>query len=174
MPKGKRLTKNKGMIGERITEAQQMEYKSQILSILDNSEAKTLSGAARMVGISPSKVRDWTRSDENFRNQVKQAQKVLADRLIEELLDDQFAKMPQIVAKIFIIKGLAPEFRDSYKVVEFRDKRGVEILEELRRLGKQHTEKVSKLPEQLPPAPQPENPLVGTVERINYANKGTD
>ena len=169
MPKGKRLTENKGMIKEKITEAQQMEHKLRILSILDASEAKTLSAAARLVGISPTKVRDWVRSDENFRNQVKQAQKVLADKLIEELLDDQLAKMPQIVAKIFIIKGLAPEFRDSYKVVEFKDERGIEILRRMRELA----EEAKKKPKALPSAPEPEeNPLVGTVERVvstNYA-----
>lgn len=155
------------MIQERVTEAQQMEYKLQILSTLDNSEAKTLSGAARMIGISPTKVREWARSDENFRNQVKQAQKVLADKLIEELLDDQLAKMPQIVAKIFIIKGLAPEFRDSYKVVEFKDERGIEILRRIRELA----EEAKKKPKALSSALEPEeNPLTGTIEWVVATN----
>lgn len=155
-------------IKEKFTPAQIIEYKLKILSILDAGEAKTLATAARAVGVSPTKVYDWNKEDKSFSGQVKHAQKVLVDKLIEELLDDKDAKMPQVVAKIFIIKGLCPEFRDSYKVVEFKDERGIEILRRMRELAEEATKKQSKT------LPVTENLLTGTIERINYAKQGTD
>lgn len=158
------MAKNK----EKFTPAQVIEYKAQILSILDAGGAKTLASAARAVGVSPTKVYDWNKDDNVFSGQVKQAQKVLADRLIEELLDDYEAKMPQVVAKIFIIKGLCPEFRDNFRTVEFKDERGVKILEELRRLAE-------KTPKVLIATPEPEeNLLAETIKRVEDAKQSSD
>lgn len=157
------MSKSKPIYLGKLTPEQIVEYKSLILDLLDVGGAKTLATAARAVGVSPTKVYDWNKSDNGFRNQVQQARKVLADKLIEELLDDTEAKMPQVVAKIFIIKGLCPEFRDSHRVVEFKDERGVKILEELRRLGREVPKEEPKVPS------EPVNPLLDTVERINYA-----
>lgn len=162
------MAKSKGKITEKFSPAQIIEHKLNILNLLDACEAKTASSAARILGISPTKVRDWMKTDEEFRGQVKQALKVLADKLIEEIISDESLKMPQVVARIFVIKGISPEFRDSYKVVEFRDERGIQILEELRRLAE-------KAPKALAVPSEPEGTLLaGTIIRVNNAKQSTD
>ena len=152
---------NKTKLRERLADEEIVKFKEQILELLDDCKEKTLSSAARKVGVSPTKTYQWLKTDDNFRDQVKQARKVLGDKLIEELLSvSPDAKMPAVTAKIFLIKGFHPEFRDSYKVVEFKDERAIALLEELRQLGKEE------------PKPEPENPFNETIERVNMADNG--
>lgn len=174
MPKGtpknpKKTAEKLGKITEKLSFEEIHRYKTKLIDLFDRSEVKTVSEGARKLGLSPTRVRDWAKSDENFRNQIREGEKVLADGLIKELLElDPNTKMPIVVAKIFLIKGFRPEFRDNFKIVEFQDRRALEILEKLRQLGIQPKVK------ELPAPKEAENPLVGTVERVNYAERSTN
>jgi len=161
------MAKNKAKLVERLSSSEILRLKEDILANLDSCASRTLAQAARDVNVSPTKAYHWMKSDDNFRGQVKQARKVLGDQLIEDLLDlPDDAKMPIVTSKIFLIKGLHPEFRDNYKVVEFKDQRAIKLLEELRELGKEE-------PKPKPKVEEPDNPLQDTIDRVN-AEQSTD
>lgn len=122
----------------KYTDEQIVEFKEKIVDLIDTGTVKTVSEAARMLGISPTRVHEWGRTDTIFRNIVRLARKVMADKLFEELYNtDPDAKMPAVTAKIFLLKGLDPEFRDNYKVLEIKDEKVQKMLDELRNLGRQ-------------------------------------
>jgi len=113
---------------------QVVRFKMLILDKLESGEAFTLSEAANQIGIMPVRAYSWSKYDPDFREMIALARQVRADRLEMELTNSN-----NIVAKIFILKGLRPEFRENYKV-EVSDTRFVDLLEELRRLGREpHT-----------------------------------
>lgn len=162
-------------LGEVLTDKQIQEHKKQILELLDACEARTIKEAANKVGISPSSVYYWCETDKAFARQVHQRKNVLADKLIVELLDaDPDSKMPFITAKIFLIKGLKPEFRDSHKIIELKDEKTRAILEELQKLAKKQqpasssTSEVETEPLEAQTAGEQEadNPFVMVVKTI--------
>lgn len=103
--------------------------KAEILNVLDMGIAETLSDAARRLAIRPSQAHNWLATDDNFRKLYNQAREVLADRLERELLSSD-----NVIAKIFLLKGLRPQYRDNFHV-DITDNRTRELLDELRRLG---------------------------------------
>jgi len=163
MARNTEKTLNQAKLVEKLPGKEIIRLKEEILKLLDSGAVKTVSAAARKAGVSPTKAWGWLQTDDSFRDQARQAQKVLADGLIEELLQlDKDAKMPWVTARIFLIKGMQPEFRDNYRIVEFKDQRALALLEELRRLGKEK------------PEPKPENPLKETIERVENGEPSSD
>jgi transposase-like protein len=106
-----------------------IELKQEIVRMLGRGEAKTLTEAAEAVGISPSLAHQWAKKDEEFRELLGVTKQVLGDRIERELIDS-----PNVVAKIFLLKGYKPEFRDNAKVI-VTDSRITELLEELKKAG---------------------------------------
>lgn len=154
-------------LGEVLTDKQIQGYKKQILGLLDACEARTIKEAANKLEISPSGVYYWCETDKAFARQVHQRKNVLADKLIVELLDaDPDSKMPIITAKIFLIKGLKPEFRDSHKIIELKDEKTRAILEELQKLARKQPKLEKEAPEALPPASETDNSFLIVMEKV--------
>ena len=119
---------------QTILEEQVRLIKEDILKLLGDGSVYTLAAAAKLLGLAPITVYNMTRDDKSFQEQYEQAREVLADKLEEILL-----KSTNIVAQIFMLKGLRPHiYRDNYKMI-VTDTRTLALLEELRNLG--HTPK---------------------------------
>lgn len=109
-----------------------IEKKVEILDLLSNGQAGTLTEAAKIIGVRPVQVYHWNQTDKDFQEMVKLVREVKADEIETYLRGNK-----NLVAQIFLLKGYRPMFRDSYRVVEIRDEKTKELLEELRKLGKQ-------------------------------------
>ena len=120
-----------------------LQLKEEILAIIDLGVAETLADAARKAGVSPSEAWSWASTDEKFMRRYQQAREVVADRIEAELLQSN-----NVIAQIFMLKGLRPQYRDNYKLT-VTDDRTKAILEELRRLAKE--QEPAPLPEPTPP-----------------------
>ena len=151
------------------TDKQVVEYKDEIIRLLDTLECKTISEAARKCGISPNLPYHWEQNDESFREHLGQTKKVLADSLIDDLLKtDDTSKMPHVIAKMFLIKGLRPEFRDNYKILELKSTKASELLKELRTITR------VEIDNQRMPIIEIINPFEKIIEQIKNGNKSTE
>lgn len=152
----------------KYTNEQIVGFKEKIVDLIDTGTVKTVSEAARILGLSPTRVHEWGRTDTIFRNIVRLARKVMADKLFEELYNtDPDAKMPAVTAKIFLLKGLDPEFRDNYKVLEIKDEKVQKMLDELRNLGKKGNIEAEKGElEHEKPEKSGENMHLAVIERL--------
>lgn len=95
----------------RISDAQRLAHKADILEELLSGRATTLSQAATNVGVNPVAAYAWAEHDKDFQLAVRNVKEVLADELEDKLLAS-----PNIIAQIFMLKGLRHEYRDNYKV----------------------------------------------------------
>ena len=136
--------------------------KAEILDLIDQGEVTTLTEAARKLEISPSRTYRWSKTDEEWRKQVYEAREIVADEL-EKLLRDS----KNVVAWIFLLKGLRPEmYRDNYRF-EVKDERTKELLEELKKLGQQPQEALPEAPEpKMLPQAEEDNPFAEVIARI--------
>lgn len=146
------------------------ELKAKILELLESpldTGCWTLTDCARFLGIPAIDIYGWSRLDEEFKEQTKHAEDIVADILIKRLIEvptDQ-QKMAYVVAHIFLIKGLRPKFKESYKIVEPMGQEAREILKEFLEAGKKDNE---------PSTPQVEkqdelNPFEEIIKRLESA-----
>ncbi len=126
---------------QRISDAQRLVHKKEILEELLEGRAFTLTQAAKNVGVDPIAAWSWSENDKDFGSAIRSAREVRADGL-----EDTLAISKNIIAQIFLLKGYRPMFRDSYKV-EHSSPKLEEWLKELKEARKE--------PAQLP-APSPE------------------
>lgn len=138
--------------------------KEDILRLIGLGEAKTLSDAARQLGVNPTQPHSWAEADPEFAQLYRQARQVIADQIEKELIESE-----NIIAKIFLLKGYRPEFRDNYKTIEIHDTRTRQLLEDLRRLmalpdAAETTAKEKPLELQ---APAEENPFSAVISKVN-------
>ena len=95
---------------EKMTPKEILKVKQAIVTLIAAEEADNLTEACRIIGISALKVYYWLENDAEWAGMVREAQNIKADRL-EADLDN----MNNPVARIFRLKKLRPEYRDSYK-----------------------------------------------------------
>jgi len=121
-----------------------LEYKREIVRMLGLGEVHTLTEAAEKLCISPNLPHTWAKNDMEFRQLIAVTKQVLGDKIEKELIESE-----NVVAKIFLLKGYKPEFRDNAKVL-ITDNRVVELLEEIKRAGKPVIPSVTVEPKELP------------------------
>jgi len=142
-------------------------YKEEILRLLDSLECFTISDAAKTLGLSPSQVYAWNTSDEDFKGRCGHTEEVLADMVQRRLLEVTEAQrnVAYVTSNIFILKGLRPKFKDSFKIVEPPDQTAKQFLAELVELGKKK-DTVDNKPSQTEEAV---TPLTETIKRLENA-----
>ena len=121
------------------TRDQIAELKKQIILLFENRKALTLSQAADKLGIYKTQVYHWVTRDEEFAAQLHQIEQIQADDWVQALQDNEL-KMPQVIALMFLIKKIRPEYRDSYRRVEVVDPDFNRTLQELREAGAKQLE----------------------------------
>jgi len=115
-----------------------VQAKLQIIETIESGKAVTPTGAADLLGYPAVRVRHWLRDDKDFSGMCRTAREAFGDRMIEALSNEK-----NIIAKIFLIKGIYPEFRDNYRVSSV-DSKMQALLEELKRVTGQQTVTVEK------------------------------
>ena len=103
-----------------------LKLKVKILQVLLECKATTIRSAAILLHIPPVRAHHWAKDDKDFGEMIRMVREVRADLLEEELAVD-----PNVIAKIFLLKGLRPMYRDSYKV-ELTNENLENLLKELR------------------------------------------
>lgn len=116
-----------------------VELKLDIIDLLEEEKAETLSGAAKILGLNKLRVHAWRRNDKEFASMVDAAQEVIADRLEEELnpfiVQGKIINYPYVMARIFRLKALRPhKYRDNYKF-DIENSNLTDLLTDLKRLG---------------------------------------
>lgn len=111
------------------------KLKQELLDILSNGLAQNITEACEMMGVKPYLAHSWKKRDEDWSRDLELCKEVLADRLEKEL-----SESPNIIAKIFLLKGLRPHiYRDNYHKPETSET-VVETIKELRRLANEQKE----------------------------------
>jgi len=115
--------------------------KAETLRFFDKGEIDDLSEAAEKVGVSKLTLYAWRKADKKWREALNQAEQPIADKLLKEILADTMPNgkpisMPYVTARLFRIKKIRPEFRDSYKFV-VEDSKVLEHLQALKDLATQ-------------------------------------
>lgn len=95
---------------ERLTPDEQLEVKKAILLLMEAEEVRTVTEACRKISFSPLKAYHWMETDPEWAGQLKQAEQIQADRLIETL-----DKKEHILGLMFHIKKIRPEYRETAK-----------------------------------------------------------
>jgi hypothetical protein len=94
----------------QFTDEQILGYKAEILELFVAGKAKTLTDAAEILGLPPTRVHHWSSSDPDFAELVTCAREVIADRLEKEL-----GEHANFIPKMMILKGYRPMFRERYR-----------------------------------------------------------
>ena len=121
-----------------------IRLQKEIVRLIESGRCSNLSQAAKEVGISPAMAHAWKRLSKDFDNALSLAREVVADGLEADLLGSDAT-----TAKYNMLKGLRPEYRETYNV-NLRNPRLEADLIELKKL----TEAVL-LAMTPPPAPEP-------------------
>jgi len=106
-----------------------LQIKKAVIELLESEEADNLTEAAEKIGFSKLRLYAWARVDPEWRQLVNEAQEIKADRLEAEL-----DRMNNPVAKIFRLKKLRHEYRDTFHF-DVRNVTVEKYLEELKKLG---------------------------------------
>jgi len=165
----------KSQILEKYTPEQIRKFKENILDILEARTADTLSDACKQISVKPTKAYDWMKHDRAFKNRVNAVKEVIADEIFKQLLHIEYSNnsKPSITALIFLLKGLRPEFRDTFKIIEEKDQKTRELLEELRKMSRQEKKDDNKTTEPSTPSKEKQkeyNPLIRTIDRLDELN----
>ncbi len=120
--------------------------KAEIIRLFDADKIDDLSQASELVGVTKLALYSWRKADKTWRDLLNQAEQPIADRLLKEILVDTMPNgktinMPYVTARLFRIKKIRPEFRDSYKFI-VEDSKVIEHLEALRKLASIDSSKV--------------------------------
>lgn len=114
--------------------------KAEVIRLFDAGAIDDLSSASEHVGVSKLKLYAWRKSDKAWREQLNQAEQPIADRMLDEILQETVngkpISMPYVTARLFRIKKIRPEYRDAYRFV-VEDSRVLEHLEALKKLATQ-------------------------------------
>lgn len=115
--------------------------KQEVIRLFDEGEVETLSQAGEILGVSKLKLYSWRRKDESWREQIAEARQLIADKLIEEIqqpvVNGKNISMPYVTARLFLIKEIRPEYRDSYKFV-VEDSKTKEHLDAIRKMAEKN------------------------------------
>jgi len=149
----------------RIPQKDIIEYKEKIVALLEDEEVVTLTDAARYLELSPSRIRGWMKADEEFAVRVAVALEVIPDKLERKLLAS-----PNIIAQIFMLKGLRHKYKDNYRMEVTADDKTKEVLQKLLELGK---EKDQRTPEQQAAVEEDENPFKEIIKNAEKDKGGT-
>ena len=169
--KGNTWTRKKRLLPQ-LKDAEVKAYKEEILRLLDTLECFTITDAAKALGLSPSQVYNWNRSDEDFKGRCGYAEEVLADAVQKRLLevDKEQRNMAYVTANVFLLKGLRPKYKDSWRTIEPPDVEAKEFLKELVELGKK-ADLADSQPSQIE---EVKSPLDETIKRLEDAQSRTD
>lgn len=114
--------------------AHQGALKRQILELFEAQKVTTLSRAAELVRISKYTAYKWKADDLEFAEELKIAKELVADRLEEEILEQD--KLPGVTARIFLLNGLRPGIYKDRRL-ELTNPRLESLLAKLREAGQQ-------------------------------------
>jgi len=106
-----------------------LDYKYKILDVINRGLARTISEAARKVGVTPVQAYNWADNDIEFKEAIRQVREVIADELEEKLRNHA-----NFIPLMFILKGYRPMFRDNYKI-DIGSSKLEELLGELKNLS---------------------------------------
>ncbi len=101
----------------RLTEAEYTDIKFKIISELESGQVETVTEAAENIGVNPTVAYRIMKSDPDFGEAVKAAREIVADKIEKELIGNS-----NVIAKIFLLKGYRPMFRDTFKVEQHNPK----------------------------------------------------
>jgi len=138
-PKGaKNKPKRPEMLDEHFKPDDIVWLKQEAIRLFDEGEVENLSQAAVKLGVSKLKLYAWRRKDSTWKEQIDEARQLVADKLIEEIqqptVNGKGITMPYVTARLFLIKEIRPEYRDSYKFI-VEDSKVKEHLAAIRKLG---------------------------------------
>ncbi len=109
-----------------------VDFKGQIISLIEREKAYTLTEAADQLGLPKTRVHQWHKADKEFAALVDTVEQIKADRLEKELA--QHAGQGMVIAKMFLLKKLRPEYRENAKI-EFSSEPLERLLKELKEVG---------------------------------------
>lgn len=169
--KGNTWTRNKRKLPQ-LKDEEVRKYKEEILNLLDTLQCFTISDAAKTLGLSPSQVYLWNTTDEDFKGRCGHAEEVLADEVQKRLLEvsTEQRNMAYVTANVFLLKGLRPKYKDSWRIVEPPDVEAKAFLAELVALGK----KADLADGQPSQTEEVKNPLDETIKRLEDAQSRAD
>jgi len=109
-----------------------LDAKVEILRLLEEGEAITISQAARMLGLKPANVYRWGHNDKDFQEAIASVNQTVADGIEAEFVQSQ-ENVKNMIAKMMLLKGHRPMYREAYKIEASTDKLE-KMLEDLRKL----------------------------------------
>lgn len=117
-------------IVEILTTEEILQVKQAILELIEAEEADNITEACEILGFPKLKAFYYSFDDKEWANQIRQAQQIKADRLEADL-----DAMNNPVARIFRLKKLRHEYRDTYKF-DLTNESLEKLLRELKELAK--------------------------------------
>jgi len=121
----------------KIPQDKVLQYKLQILGMLERGEALTLTECAEKLNVDAAKVHFWSSQDRDFQAMIHLAHEVQADKI-----EVEFSKHANFIPKMMLLKAWRPIYKDNFKV-DVTNSKLEDMLEELKQLGKKQNEKES-------------------------------
>lgn len=134
------VRKNKGAtqvsrVVPRMTDAQILDAKVEILRLLSDGLALNITEAARKLNLLPARVYTWAKTDPDFKELIKAVDEVIADQI-----ESDFLKGRNDVPKMMLLKGKRPQqYRDNFKI-EYSTEKVESYLKELKELAQKNLE----------------------------------
>ncbi len=122
------------------TDVEVVKIKQSIIDLYDKRRVRTLSEAADCLHISKLLLFSWRRSDPVWAARLNEAENIFADELEAQLLDVEL-KMPQIIARMFLLKKIRPNYRDTYRDGGGTSPEFTELMEGIRDLARSESHK---------------------------------
>ena len=122
----------------KYTIAQMLEYKAEILRLLESGECLTLAEAAKRVGAKPTRVYAWLESDPDFKELHRLVKKMAADAI-----EVEFRTHANFIPQMMLLKGAYPEYRDNYRFIATSGKLE-ELLKELAEVARKQNKGINE------------------------------
>ncbi len=122
------------------TDAEVAQLKQSVINLYDKGRARTLSEAADALKLSKVMLFGWRKLDPVWASLLDEVEGVFADELEAQLLDVEL-KMPQIIARMFLLKKIRPRYRDTYRDGGGTSPEFTELMEGIRDLARSESNK---------------------------------
>lgn len=133
--KGGRVGRPEGclLVEKRYLSKEELDnFKQELLQLMELGTCLTISEACKKVGVPSNIIWRLAKQDPQWKLLVDQARTVFRE-LAADQLEEEIRKNPNIIGKIFLLKGYRPEFKDNYRPIN-TDTKQRELLERLKEL----------------------------------------
>ncbi len=112
-----------------MTPTQILDAKAEILRMLSDGLARTITEACNKLGLMPARVYSWAKYDKDFKELLDACYEVVADKI-----ETDFVNGRNDIPKMMVLKGIRPKYRDNFRV-EYSTQKVEEFLAELKKLS---------------------------------------